>query len=184
MSKKFLGAEISTKKLTTMALLISLNVILVRFIGFDVNPSLRIDFGYLSNVMAGMLLGPVLGGMTAAISDLLGVILKGQIGTYFPAFTLNAILYGVLYGAFLYKKEKTWLRISICVSVTLLIVGIVLFPVWSYMFVMLILKKPAFYFTILASSIIKNLIFLPIQIVTIKLISDHLLPNIKGLGDE
>ena len=176
--------KITTKKLVFMALMVACNIILVRVFVIDVNPTLRIDFGYLSNAMAGMVLGPVLGGITAAVSDILGVILKGQLGTYFPAFTLNSILYGVLYGLFLYKKEKTFLRISLCIAVTLVFLGVFLFPIWSYMFYQIILKKPALYFSILYTAIIKNAIFYPIQVMTVKLMCDHLLPHTSDFIDE
>jgi len=176
--------KITTKKLVFMALMVALNIVLVRFVGINVDQSLRIDFGYLSNVMAGIVLGPVLGGVTAAVSDILGVILSGQIGTYFPLFTLNSIFYGVTYGLFLHKKEKSWLNISICIVTTLLVGGIILYPVWMYLFFQIILKKQAVYIAILASSTVKNIIFLPIQIVTVKFISTSLLPHIKAFTDE
>ena len=175
--------KLPTRKLVFMALMVATNIILVRLIGINVSPNLRIDFGYLSNVMAGMVLGPVLGGLTAGMSDILGVIISGQIGTYFPLFTVNAVLYGVTYGIFFYKKELTDLRISLCILTALLFLGVVLYPIWSYLFYQIILKKPALYFSILTTSIIKAVIFFPIQIVTIKLISRHLIPYIDGFTD-
>ncbi|ADL03753.1 folate family ECF transporter S component [Lacrimispora saccharolytica] len=97
--------SIDTHSLVTMGLLIAIEVILTRFVSIQAW-NLRIGFGFLPIAVAGMILGPVRAGIMAAIADFLGAILFPS-GTFFPGFTFTALLVGILYGIFLYKKMNT-----------------------------------------------------------------------------
>ena len=171
--------KITTRTLVVMSLLIGLNIIIVRFLSYE-TPILRVDFGYLTNACAAMLLGPVLGGVTAALSDVIGMLVSGKIATYFPGFTFNAFLYGFLYGVFLYKKEHTITRISVCVITTIFSIGMFLTPIWLYILSNYVYGSNKAFFIFLSSNVIKNLVMIPVQIVSIKFVSRYLLPNIKG----
>ena len=95
----------TTRTFVLMGLLISMEIILTRFFSVQ-TPILRIGFGFIPVVLASIMFGPVLGGITAAFSDILGMMLFPQ-GVYFPGFTLSAFLAGLIYGLLLYKKTNT-----------------------------------------------------------------------------
>lgn len=96
--------KITTKNLTTMALLIALEIILSRFLSLSAWNT-KIGFSFVPVVIAAILLGPVYAGIVGALADFIGAILF-PIGAYFPGFTLTAFLTGMVYGLFLYKQQS------------------------------------------------------------------------------
>ena len=97
---------IDTQSMIIMGLLIAVEIILTRFVSIQAW-NLRIGFGFLPIAVAGMMLGPVRAGIMAAMADFLGAILFPA-GIFFPGFTLTALLVGIVYGIFLYKKTNLW----------------------------------------------------------------------------
>lgn len=94
---------ISTKKLIIASLMSALSIILTRYASIILlGGSIRLGFGNLPVIFAGMLLGPAGGALTGAVSDLLGMLISSQ-GAYHPGFTLSAILTGVIPGIIVYK---------------------------------------------------------------------------------
>lgn len=111
-----------------MGLLISMEIVLTRFFSIQ-TPIVRISFGFIPIVIASIMFGPVLGGLTAAFSDILGMMLFPK-GAYFPGFTLSAFLAGSIYGIVLHKKTKTILRIIIAVAIVVIFVDLGLNTYW------------------------------------------------------
>ena len=86
------------------AVLIAIEVVLNRF--FSINTlGLKIGFSFVPIVIAAMLFGAVRAGIIYGVSDIIGAILF-PIGPYCPGFTVSAVLMGLIYGSFLYKKER------------------------------------------------------------------------------
>ncbi|HQD42138.1 MAG TPA: folate family ECF transporter S component, partial [Bacillota bacterium] len=83
--------KFTTKQLVFMALLISVSVILSRIaslrIAFAGVEGIRIGFGDLPVILAGMTFGPLSGGIVGALSDLTGYFIN-PMGAYMPHFTL------------------------------------------------------------------------------------------------
>ncbi|MGY0372374.1 folate family ECF transporter S component [Clostridium sp. JNZ J1-5] len=115
-------------KIVYMGLLISLEIILTRFLSIQ-TPIVRIGFGFLPIVAAGVMFGPILAGITAAIADVLGMLIFPQ-GAYFPGFTLSAFIGGVVYGNLFYKKSATIIRSAIAVGIIIVFVDLVLNTYW------------------------------------------------------
>ena len=86
------------------AMLIALEIVLNRFLSIN-TAGLKIGFSFVPIVIAAILFGPIKAGVIYGIADLIGAILF-PIGPYFPGFTVCAILMGIVYGVFLYDKEK------------------------------------------------------------------------------
>ncbi len=93
--------KITTRMLTRMALLIALNIILTRVLSVRIPlggvEGLRIGFGSLPVIFAGIFFGPTAGGIVGAIGDLIGYFIN-PVGAYMPHFTIAAALRGVLPG--------------------------------------------------------------------------------------
>ena len=92
----------STKKLVTMGLLVALQIILSRF--FSINAwNFKIGFSFLPIAVAGMLFGPLVGGMTGFVADFIGSLM--QFG-FNPFFCPPPILYGLFGGLFRWYLVK------------------------------------------------------------------------------
>lgn len=91
--------KITVRELTYSALLIALNIILTRLfslkIPFEGIEGIRIGFGHLPLILAGLLLGPVRGFTVGVLGDMIGFQLSPS-GYYLPTFTLVAGLSSLL----------------------------------------------------------------------------------------
>ena len=92
------------RRICFSAVLIAMEIVLNRFLSIN-TPGLKIGFSFVPIVMAAILFGPVAAGVIYGMADLIGAILF-PIGPYFPGFTVCAVLMGMVYGLFLYKKER------------------------------------------------------------------------------
>jgi ECF transporter S component (folate family) len=92
-----------TKTLATLGMLIALDIILTRFLAIQ-TPQIRISLGFLAIAVIGMLYGPVIAGIAAGMSDIIGWALA-PFAPFFPGFTLTAIVTGVIFGYFLHKPQ-------------------------------------------------------------------------------
>jgi len=94
------------------ALFIAMSVVLTRFASLRIAiggvEGVRVGFGSLPNIMAGILLGPLYGAISGALADVIGCFLS-PMGGYMPHFTLTAGLTGALPGLVLLVFRKTGL---------------------------------------------------------------------------
>lgn len=90
------------RRITVAALMAALSVVLTRFASVRVAiagvEGIRLGFGTLPNVLAGILLGPLYGALSGAVADVTGFMLS-PMGGYLPHFTLTAALAGAVPGA-------------------------------------------------------------------------------------
>ncbi len=145
-----------TRTLALMGLLIAVQLVLTRFLVYQ-TPSLRIGFGFLPQAIGSMLFGPVLGAVQGVAEDLLGMLVAPR-GVYFPGFTLSALLTGAIYGLYLYKRPKTFLRIALAVLTVSVVVDLGLNTVW----LSILLKQAAL--VLLPGRLLKTAIMVPVQV--------------------
>lgn len=148
--------SIDTQSMVIMGLLIAVEVILTRFVSIQAW-NLRIGFGFLPIAVAGMMLGPVRAGIMAALADLLGAILFPS-GTFFPGFTLTALLIGILYGIFLYKKTNTW-RILTAIGIHQCILSLFVNTLW----LSILYGSP--YWPLFITRTVQTAVMLPVEII-------------------
>ena len=99
----------STSTLVTLGLLTALSIILERFLGIMPTPNIRIAFGHLPIILAGLLFGPVAGAVVALLADFLGTTLFSTF-PWFAPMALTPIIMGVvppIIGRFMRKRTKT-----------------------------------------------------------------------------
>ena len=86
-------------RLAIAALLVALSIMLTRFFGFVAIGSgvFRLELGHVPLLLAGLLLGPLMGGLSGLAADLAGVLVLSQ-GTFHPGFTISSVLTGLLPG--------------------------------------------------------------------------------------
>ena len=103
------GREFTTSQITLSGLLIATSIVLTRILSFRFAigglEGIRIGLGGLPLVMAGVLMGPVTGGIVGALADVIGYFIN-PLGAYMPHFTLASALNGIIPGLLLLHKEK------------------------------------------------------------------------------
>ncbi len=162
-----------TKKLILSALMLTLSIVLSRFLSIK-TPLLSITFNFVPIMLSAIWLGPKYSVLIAGLSDIIGAVLF-PFGEYFIGFTISSVLTGLIYGLALYKKEefsKKQLLIRLIISSLLVIVFVntVLNTLW-----LVIMYNKAF-FVLLGTRIVKEIIMLPVQVVTMFLLVTALKP--------
>jgi ECF transporter S component (folate family) len=152
---------LKVKQLVLAGLLLAAIIVLVRFVSIQ-TPILRISFGFIPFILAGWLLGPVWGAAIGVASDLLGMLLFPTSG-FFPGFTLNALLEGLVYGLFLYGRpvdRRLFVRLVISILLVHLVIQLALNTLW-----LSIMLKRAF-IPLMATRVVTNVVRFPIELVT------------------
>lgn len=149
--------KIDSKKLTIVALFISITIILTRFISID-TPFLRVSIGAVPIYLGSLLLGPIYGLIIGAVSDLLGYVIKTT-GVYFIGFTINASIKGLIPGLFIkyYDKNRSWFRIFLIILPIEIITSLILTPLW-----LSILMKKAYILSFINPEQLIRLFMIPI----------------------
>lgn len=147
-------SKISTKKLTTMGLLVALNLVLSQMT-LSLGPTMEIGFAFLPIALLAYLYGPINAGIAASIADVIGFLLRPN-GFFFPGFTLNALVMGGIYGLVLHKKNITLLRVAAAVLLEAIVVSLIMTPIWLN----IMYGSPLF----AVPRIIKNVILFPIDV--------------------
>ena len=113
-----------TKMLVFAAFIVAIRVALKTVIRIPLAPSLDITPAFMANALGAMVYGPVVGALGAVVSDVLGVMLRGD--TYFLPYVLTEISGSVIFALFFYRQKITPTRVilsrfSICLFVNILL---------------------------------------------------------------
>jgi len=127
--KNSMKEKINLQQLCRVALLIAIQVVLSRFCSFS-TMGLKIGLGFLPIMLCAMLYGPVWAGVCGGVSDVIGALLF-PIGTYHPGFTFCAVMMGVVYGLFLYRRNDRliWRALGAAV-LNSFVIGLFLNTLW------------------------------------------------------
>jgi ECF transporter S component (folate family) len=121
----------SVQTITLVGMLIAVGIAL-SFFNLMISNVLQISFSFVPLAVGGMLFGPVIGGIMGVINDILGYLVRPN-GPFFPGFTLNALISGIFYGVFLYKKPVTLIRIVIVSTLNTVLLNLLLTSLWLNM---------------------------------------------------
>ena len=157
------------RKLTTIAMLIALEILLSRFFSIA-TMTVKIGFSFLPIAVIAICYGPLAAGFGYAIADYIGATLF-PIGPYFPGFTVTCFFCGIAYGIFLYRPGRTlgWPSVILAV-ITVLSLQLLLDTMWV---VMLTGKG---YIAVLPERVLKVVVMLPVQILCIQMVQRRVLP--------
>lgn len=155
-----------TKVLVLMGLFVALSIVLTRIAKPIDLPFVKVTFGFIATSLASCIIGPVLSGIIAAVSDVAGYFLfpSPSGGAFFPGFTFSAFITGLIYGVFLYKKPKSLIRIFLAVLSVSVLVDLGLNTMW-----LSILYNKA-WIAFFVGRALKTAIMLPVQVIFIHLI--------------
>ena len=147
--------------IATIALLVALQIVLSRFLSIP-TPITKIGFSFVPLVIAARKYGAIDTAIVAFISDILGAILFPQ-GTFFPGYTLTAVMFGVTFGLFLHYSDSI---IAIVSSVIINQFGFSLFlnTLWIH------IQSTTPYHVLLGTRVWQSLVMTVVQIVVIIII--------------
>ena len=120
-----------------MAMLTAMSIAATRLLGVQIGSVLRLSFGGIPIIIAGLMFGPVAGGIVGALADVIGFMINPMGGAFFPGFTLSAALTGALPPLFFGsgKHNLTALRLFVAVALTQIITNVFMNTLWIYMLI-------------------------------------------------
>lgn len=145
----------SIENLIICALLMAITLVISSF-SIVIGDYIKIGFSFIASELAYLLFGPVVGAIFGGTVDILAYIVKPT-GPYFFGFTLSAILSGLIYGMFLYKKPISIWRILLVKAIVAVLINMLLGTYW------LSLMYGKGFLVLFPLRAIKNLVMLPIN---------------------
>lgn len=118
-----------TKNLASVSMLLAMMCVMNIVGTVYITQTLKVSFVYIPFVVLCMLFGPVIGGICGALSDVLNYIIK-PMGTFFPGFTLTAVITGIIYGLMFYNKKITLKRCILAQLLISIIADLILNTFW------------------------------------------------------
>ena len=158
------------RSLVLVSLFVALYAVFSLFAIYITN-ELRFNFTFMPVAWSSVLFGPVAGGVTGVLGDVLGWMVRTE-GPFLPGLTFSAFVSGIIYGIFLYNKEITVIRVLFAAITMIVVVEIGLNTLW-----LMILYGSAFK-ALIAGRLIKALILLPVQVFVLHS-TGHLLKRIS-----
>lgn len=104
----------NTRILVLAAMLVAMNIVLARVLSIQAGPYIRITFSQIPIYLCSLWFGPLLGGVSGFLGDLIGSIIQGYAPN--PFISMAAILTGVLPGVmkkFVFHNQITWWKLGI-----------------------------------------------------------------------
>ncbi len=162
-------AKFSAYKIALGGLLVALSVVFARFLSIMLFGGIvRVGFGSIPIMIAGILLGPFFGGICGAAADLIGVLINPQ-GTLHIGFTLSNILTAVIPSLFFLKnKQYSFVKLLIAVLCVSIVVFLGLNTIWLSQ----LTGTP--FLALLKTRAISRAINFPIEFIVIYLLSKKL----------
>lgn len=151
-----------TKMLVFAALMIALRVAL-KLVAIPLAPNLKINTAFLANALGAMVYGPVVAAIAAVVSDVLGVLITGDV--YFPPFALTEIAGSVIFALFLYRAKITPTRVIFSRFCICLFVNVFLQTPIMMLYYKVMMGGASYVLTV--PQIIKNLFMFPIESVVL-----------------
>lgn len=130
-----------TRILVKASFLTAISIVLTRFVYTFLpiagSQAIRLSVGEVPLMLAGMMFGPVVGGVAGLAADLIGVLINPQ-GVFHPGFTLSSILWGLIPGLLflIFRKKETYEKrysisnIVITVTICFLVISLALNTLW------------------------------------------------------
>ena len=133
--------------------------VVLGFYTIRIGSFIKIGFAGIPNQIVACLFGPAVGAMFGGALDILKFIINPD-GTFFPGFTVSAIVAGFIYGVFYYKRNPSFIRVFIASFLVNVIVNIGLNTLWL---AILYNYDGMKFLTVLQARAVKNLVMTPVD---------------------
>ncbi len=163
-----------------MALLAALGAVFSAFLSIELTPAgskvVEISLTPVPVMLAGILFGPLAGGLVGFVADTAGFFMGAPVGAYNPVFSVTMALFGVIAGLFFLKSQKnTAWRMSVMTIVAQVICSVIL----NTAFLCLFYPKYFALFAILPVRAVSALIELPIYAWLLMVLTEALRPIVN-----
>ncbi|MFA7127137.1 MAG: folate family ECF transporter S component, partial [Bacilli bacterium] len=121
------------KKLVLASIMISM-MIVVNIYGTALNIEVlgsKVYFEFIPAAICSMLMGPVIGMMAGAISDILGFMFLSGGYPFFFGYTLSAMMASFVYALFLYKTRITIVKILVAKLIVNIVINVLMGSLWK-----------------------------------------------------
>ena len=175
--KTFIKSAVEFKNLHTVVLcglMGALSVILGMFASIHLGP-FSITYAWIPNRIVDFMFGPVVGAAYGGIMDIIKFIIKPN-GSFNLAYTAMAILAGLVFGAILYKKQVSFMRI---VFAQALVKAFINAGMGTYL---MAFERGQAFMTLMPVRLVKNLIMIPLDSILLFVILTSImkvLPRLK-----
>lgn len=159
------------RKLVFAALMIAAAIAL-GFVSIPVAVNLKVGISFIARALAAWVGGPVLGLMYGFSEDIIGWLINGG-GPFFAGYTLNTMLAVLVYAMCFYRQRVTVWRVIVAKIITNYPITVGLGCLWSQM----LYGKGYLYYA--AKSLVKNTIYLPIQIILLIVVFQAVTPALR-----
>ncbi len=101
--------KMTTKEICIVAMLIAITVVLSFISGYLRTPVGKLNISFISVYVCAYLFGPLMGGLTGALADLISVWVSAS-GAPIPLFTVIEFINGFIFGLFFYQGANSKCR--------------------------------------------------------------------------
>lgn len=115
----------SVRRLTVMAMMTALTIIVARFCAIPINEGLRLSFESIPVILTAVWMGPISGMLVGGLADLVGTLINAYGGAYFPPLTVTPMLIGLISGLmakYVFRNELNFAKM-LAVVLTADIIG-------------------------------------------------------------
>lgn len=168
------GEVKNLRKLVFAALMIAAAIAL-GFVSIPIAVNLKVGISFIARALAAWVCGPVLGLLYGFAEDIVGWFIKGG-GPFFPGYTLNTMLGVLVYAMCFYRQNLTIWRVIIAKVITNYPISVGLGCLWSQ----ILYGKGYLYYA--AKSLVKNTLYLPIQIILLIVVFQAVTPALRRAG--
>lgn len=145
----------NVRTITVAAMFGAISIVLGYFT-IAVGDYIKIGFSTIANQFVYYLFGPAVGSVFGGVLDILKYLIKPT-GAFFPGFTVSAMVGGLIYGIFFYKRPISLVRVLAAELIVSVVCNMFLGTLWLSM-----LYGKAF-MVLLPVRVVKNLIMWPIN---------------------
>ena len=135
----------------------------------------RVTWGFLARALCGLVGGPLNALIFGAAEDTISFLINSKGAVYFPGYMLTTMLGTFLYSIFLYRTKVTIPRIFLAKLLTN-VLNVTLGALWSA----ILYSKGYLYYA--STSLVKNVLMLPVQTVMLCALFSALLPVLRRSG--
>jgi ECF transporter S component (folate family) len=165
------------RTLIVLALLAALGAVFSAFLSIELAPTgfkvVEISLTPVPVMLAGVLFGPLAGGLVGFVADTAGFFMGVQTGAYNPVFSVTMALFGVIAGLFFLRTQKnTAWRMTAMAVVAQVVCSVIL----NTAFLCIFYPKYFTLFAILPTRAVSALIELPVYAWLLMMLSEALRP--------
>jgi hypothetical protein len=162
-------ASFRSLRCQVFAALMMAAAIVLSALSVPVADNLYLTVGFLARALMALVCGPLTALVCGCAEDLLGFLIHPS-GPFFPGYTLSTMLGVFVYALCFYRTKITLPRIIAAKTITNYFVNVALGSCWS---AILYGKGYLYYMT---ASLIKNTLYLPVQVLMLAVLFQALLP--------